>query len=58
MKKLFALLLLAFVVNCVYFTPSADAGTVKVVKFHKKHRHHHFHWHRHHHHRKVIVIRR
>jgi hypothetical protein len=63
MKKLLVLILLAFVFN--YFSPVAEADTLKAggpVKIHKKHRGHRRHWHRHHRHhwrhRKVVIIRR
>ena len=59
MKKLFGLILLAFMVSL--FVPVAEAApdtkTVTLVKVHKKHRKHHKHRHHHHHHRKVIIIR-
>lgn len=56
MKRLLALLLLAFAFNVL--VPDSDAAQIQVVAGHKKHhkRHHHRHHHHHHrHHHRVIV---
>jgi len=55
MKKLLALLLIAFALS-IFVPPAQAAETVKVVKINKKHRKHHKHRHHHHHHA-IVVIR-
>ena len=54
MKRLFTIFLLAFTAGVFATVPNAEAGPVKVVKKHYKHRHHRRH---HHHHHKVIIIK-
>jgi|GEM_PF-1482030 len=56
MKRLLALLLLAFAFNVL--VPDSEAAQLQAVAGHKKHhkRHHHRHHHHHHHHHRKVTV--